>query len=815
MSKYAERPLAELEAGRQRALAAGDQAAVQEFDGVMRYHPERLAQGYSKASAAGDIDAQEEFRRRYYGQRRPTNDTLPNDPMFLQDAAEYYRADQGKPFEGSPEALGKWAVDRIGQFNYNMAVMGKEALDVATEYDKRGSQALLGLLDAYDHLPMSLEGTGRFLKGVATDPTTYLTGGVGAVAKLAGRGAAKEGAVQAMKAALRKKLKGEVSDALVTAGAKDLVESGITRTGGRTLARSAAGGAAAGAGYGAASDVGRQSVEVGAGAREGVSGGQALGAAAVGAAFGGGLGTAIGSGAGRRARQGIRRTAEGVRVGADADGAAATVAIQKAAIDQAGDETARRQAEEIVQRLHSGSSQNPSEDLRALSQLTLDTTKKAGVDSNARFNADAANTAFVGSAVRAGDMFQRLRKLHDLGVVNTRTMNDIDHALRAGKSPKGFGRPQAFERALSGPGMTPEVRDILRGLKGEVDIMDRLVRVRNLKDQKSLPLQVLDDPRARALFDVYNPFGGSTGARVGLQFAEPLLARLGVAPTPVARSAAARARMPEVGPNLQAALSKLDERAAAGMAGTSRAYERFARLQDQRNFQRLLQQRRAVEQRRQRMIEDQRSKMDREDRAKLLEDMDAALGPVEARGGLQQQWRDATGLDNQEILRGLESIKAQLSADGRDTRQLSKVLEDFQANRPIRDEQLFYRIQDRLIRMQEQGLLKQADERLRPALVAPDVVQGPRSSVRNPIAYQAAVSRAEESARDVTVDILSLPLPPLQKADLVETINRIRTTKDVAEKQAIFKALAKRYWNIEEVRNALRGMGPALVTGSK
>lgn len=938
MTNYADRPLADLMTGRQRAEAAGDQKAVQEFDGVIQYHPERLAAGYAKAATAGDIDAQEEFRRRYYGQRKPSNDTLPGDPLFLQDAAQYYQADQGKPFEGSPEDLGKWALSRIGQFNYNTVTMGKEAFDAATKYDRPGSQALLGLLDAYDKLPVSLEGTGRLLKGIVTDPTTYVTGGVGAAVKLVGRGAAKKGAVEAMKLALRKKLKDEVSDTLVEAGAKDLVESGITRTGGRTLARSAGAGAAAGAGYGAAADLSRQSVEVGAGAREDLSGGQALGAAAVGGALGGGLGAALGSGAGRRARKSIQGTADAVRVGADVDGTAATVAIQKAAIDQAGDEAARRQSSEIVQRLQSGSSPNPSEDLRALSQLTIDTTKKAGVDSNARFNADAANTAFVGSAVRAGDMFQRLRRLHDLGVVNTRTMNDIDHALRAGKSPKGFGRLETFERAIGQPGVSAEAKDILRGLKGEVDIMDRLVRVRNLKDQKSLPLQVLDDPRARALFDVYNPFGGSTGARVGLRFAEPLLAKLGIAPTPVSRSAAARARMSKTGPHLQAVMSQLDAGAMADMAGTNRAYGRFARLQDARNFERQLKLRRDAEakraaeaqarmaaaraesqaaaaaeekaakeaqreqlralreqtarlkvQRAQERLAAQRdsdlkrqvaeeAKRAQEQQAAalqagrvshvtagppsmpiwnmqmqegqlkeaqrlanramleqravarksaqastqrdvdntLLGALDESMGAVDARGGLQQQWRDATGLTNAEVLKGLRLMVKGLESTGQDTKQLAKVIKDFEANRPI-SKGLFYRLQDRLNAMADSEVLKREREAIRPATPTTGSAAPSQGSdyIASPASYEAAVLRAEEAATRVTDTIMQMPLPQLQKAQILLKIQSIRELRAVADKEEVFRELLSAWEGSPEVHAVLMSLEPAIATGVK
>ena len=92
---------------------------------------------------------------------------------------------EGDPFDTSAidpktdREFAQWGIEHIGQLNYNLLELGMAAGDVAID-DPDVAFSLYSMLDIYDKLPnFTKKGWGRFAKGVATDPFTYM--GLGAL----------------------------------------------------------------------------------------------------------------------------------------------------------------------------------------------------------------------------------------------------------------------------------------------------------------------------------------------------------------------------------------------------------------------------------------------------------------------------------------------------------------------------------------------------------------------------------------------------------------------------------------------------------
>ena len=99
----------------------------------------------------------------------------------------------------------KYGIEMMGFFNYNLPKMTLDAARIhgATESQKR---AFLYLMQSYDDLGVSWKGTGRFFKGIASDPTTYV--GLGTFGLVAAGGqvakvATKEGLMQLLKHSIK------------------------------------------------------------------------------------------------------------------------------------------------------------------------------------------------------------------------------------------------------------------------------------------------------------------------------------------------------------------------------------------------------------------------------------------------------------------------------------------------------------------------------------------------------------------------------------------------------------------------------------
>ncbi len=197
---------------------------------------------------------------------------LKENPEWIRAAKNIYEWNEGRNSEevkklNSDKQYADYALRYMGWFNYNIPKMGKEVSDLKFNANQQQREDFVTLMDMYDNKEASLAGTGRFIKGVGSDITTYL--GIGAY----GTGLL---ARQAAKASAKK-------------GIKELVKQGAKQ--GAKI------GAAEGALYSTVDNTLRQSARVMSGQQEGFELGQSAKAAGLGAGLGGILGGSIGGGA--------------------------------------------------------------------------------------------------------------------------------------------------------------------------------------------------------------------------------------------------------------------------------------------------------------------------------------------------------------------------------------------------------------------------------------------------------------------------------------------------------------------------------------
>ena len=141
---------------------------------------------------------------------------LYKDPKWLNAVRGWNAKNEGKPFEGTDEELSQYGLEMMGWFNSNLAMTSVD-LGRVNNADDQLKKDFLYMMDTYDSTDYSWGGTGRFFRGILTDPTTYVglsTFGIGL--------AAKEGAKIAGKTALRELIKGGLKTGSIAAA-----ESGI------------------------------------------------------------------------------------------------------------------------------------------------------------------------------------------------------------------------------------------------------------------------------------------------------------------------------------------------------------------------------------------------------------------------------------------------------------------------------------------------------------------------------------------------------------------------------------------------------------
>lgn len=188
-----------------------------------------------------------------------TEETLSKDPQWIESAKQVYQLNEGEEAKGleSDDDYAKYALDYMGWFNYNLPKMTWETAQLTQATDEQ-KNAFVNLMDMYDQKKASLAGTGRLIKGVATDPSILFGG------KLIG-----EGVKQAIKAGVKEATK---------AGIKQGAKLGVYE----------------GAAYAVADNANRQFAKITAGQQEDFDFNQAAKSAALGSTIGGALGGTMG-----------------------------------------------------------------------------------------------------------------------------------------------------------------------------------------------------------------------------------------------------------------------------------------------------------------------------------------------------------------------------------------------------------------------------------------------------------------------------------------------------------------------------------------
>ncbi|NJL70238.1 MAG: hypothetical protein HC888_00895 [Candidatus Competibacteraceae bacterium] len=522
-TKYDDMPLEELMAARERARQDKNEKVDSALTRIITEHPQNLIDGYHKAKGAGDYGNARKIHGMYRQKRKPKSDAdLYADPIWVQDAKEFYKAEEGQDFTGSDEEAARWALGRMGQFNFNTAQMAVDAISSKTgKWGDDGSRAFLGLLERTDDLPnFTAEGTKRLLKGVATDPTTYL-GGMGLGRLVFGKGS-KAASEMAIRSTLRKGLDAAVKDEFVEAGAKGLMKQGVTSTTGKAVVQSTGVGAAGGTAYGVGDSTARQSIEQGAGSGEGYDLGRMAVSGVAGAAFGGGLGTGVGAIAARGNTGAIRRTRGAIHDYSLAGDGRTSAALQRNAIDSAGTEAQQLAARQMFE----------SGDVRGLDELYGQVRKANRVQmATPEFNAGVVKGINTEASKMGTKALERLRMLGREGKVDGYTVTRAEAAFQAAKAPNSHHRASDF-KAMMGEVNDPEALQALSMLASEATSAAQTVPYRTIRGQQSRLREFLENPLVKAAADMSLP-GGSTGTTIGGKLFEMGARKMGImAPTP-------------------------------------------------------------------------------------------------------------------------------------------------------------------------------------------------------------------------------------------------------------------------------------------
>ena len=199
----------------------------------------------------------------YDEQREYTEKELGADATWIEASKIAFQHEEGGQFTGTDEDAAKYGLEMMGKFNYNMALGTIPMAAKIGEASDDEKLAFYYMMDAYDKKDISTEGTARFFKNLALDPTTYV--GIGSLGwAFAGRQAASTTARTGLKAVLKESTKKYLTSTTAIAATE-------------------------GAMFTAAEDVARQEVAVQAGVQEEYDPLQTVVSSAIGAVSGAGL----------------------------------------------------------------------------------------------------------------------------------------------------------------------------------------------------------------------------------------------------------------------------------------------------------------------------------------------------------------------------------------------------------------------------------------------------------------------------------------------------------------------------------------------
>jgi len=129
----------------------------------------------------------------------------------------------------TPEEYAQWGIEFIGQMNHNFSSMAVNTVKLNGQ-DDMTKLAMHHLFQDYERLPgMSWNGTKRFFKGIATDPTTYIglgTLGLGTLGVAGAKQMSKQGFSRFLQGSLNPKMLAAYEGAGYT-GAFDLMRQNV------------------------------------------------------------------------------------------------------------------------------------------------------------------------------------------------------------------------------------------------------------------------------------------------------------------------------------------------------------------------------------------------------------------------------------------------------------------------------------------------------------------------------------------------------------------------------------------------------------
>lgn len=132
-------------------------------------------------------------------ERKVQEETLSQDKNWIDSAKILYQMQEDAEGELPPdEELSTWALDYVGQIQYNLVSGANAALEFQ-DADDMQKIAMRYAMETYDMKDITAAGAMRFAKGLATDPTTYIglgSFGVGFGAKAAASQGAKKAFMQ-------------------------------------------------------------------------------------------------------------------------------------------------------------------------------------------------------------------------------------------------------------------------------------------------------------------------------------------------------------------------------------------------------------------------------------------------------------------------------------------------------------------------------------------------------------------------------------------------------------------------------------------
>lgn len=221
-------------------------------------------------------------------QKNITEKSIRQDTDWINAAKSIYFWDKGKDAKplASDKDYAEWGLNYMGNFNYNLVATGIESAQILNADDKQ-KKDFITLMDMYDFKESSLEGLGRFAKGVITDPTTYA--GAGLFAKLGFAGSSKQAAKEALKKQLKENFKKETTEQITEDIKKQFIKKGTIES----VKKGATLGSLEGAAYAGADNTFRQNARINANVQDEFDYEQLLKATALGSSIGATLGGGI------------------------------------------------------------------------------------------------------------------------------------------------------------------------------------------------------------------------------------------------------------------------------------------------------------------------------------------------------------------------------------------------------------------------------------------------------------------------------------------------------------------------------------------